>query len=81
MSQIEKLIEKMRNQPNGIRTEEADRVLGAFGYRLDRQRGSHMHYINDFGDVITIPNKTPIKAVYVKDILRRIEDRGEYNED
>ena len=34
MSQIEKLIEKMRNQPNGIRPEEADRVLNAFGYNL-----------------------------------------------
>ena len=80
MSQIEKLIEKMRNQPNGIRPEEADRVLNAFGYRLDRQRCSHMHYINKFGDVLTIPNKNPIRAVYVKDILSRIEDRGEDNE-
>ena len=69
MSQLEKLIEKMKLQPNGIRPKEAQRVLNAFGYRLDRQRGSHMHFINKVGDVITAPNKTPIKAVYVKDIL------------
>lgn len=81
MSQIKKLIEKMKTQPNGIRPEEAERVLNAFGYRLDRQRGSHMHYINKFGDVITIPNKTPLRAVYVKDIISRIEDGGAEIED
>lgn len=72
MSQIEKLINKMKDKPNGIRPEEAQRVLNAFGYRLDRQRGSHMHFINDDGDVVTIPERTPLKAVYVKDILIRI---------
>lgn len=72
MSQIKKLIEKMRNQPNGIRPEEAERVLNAYGYRVGRRRGSHIHFINDEGDVITIPDRTPIKAVYVKDILDRI---------
>ena len=72
MSQIEKLIERMKSQPNGVRPDEAQRVLNAYGYRLDRQRGSHMHFINEDGDVITIPNKNPLKAIYVKDILERI---------
>ena len=72
MSQIEKLIERMKSQPNGVRPDEAQRVLNFYGYRLDRQRGSHMHFINEDGDVITIPNKNPLKAIYVKDILERI---------
>ena len=72
MSQIEKLIERMKSRPNGVRPDEAQRVLNAYGYRLDRQRGSHMHFINEDGDVITIPNKNPLKAIYVKDILERI---------
>ena len=72
MSQIEKLIERMKSQPNGVRPDEAQRVLNAYGYRLDRQHGSHMHFINEDGDVITIPNKNPLKAIYVKDILERI---------
>ena len=72
MSQIEKLIERMKSQPNGVRPDEAQRVLNTYGYRLDRQRGSHMHFINGDGDVITIPNKNPLKAIYVKDILERI---------
>ena len=72
MAGIEKIIEKMKNQPNGIRVSEIDKVLAHFGYRLDRQRGSHRQYINETGNVITIKDENPLKAVYVKDVLNRI---------
>ena len=72
MPNTDKLIEKMRNQPNGIRMSEADKVLRAGGYRLDRQKGSHRQYINSGGDVISVKDENPLKAVYVKDILSRI---------
>lgn len=72
MASIEKIIEKMKNQPNGIRVSELDKVLTHFGYRLDRQRGSHRQYINELGNVITIKDENPLKAVYVKDVLNRI---------
>jgi predicted RNA binding protein YcfA (HicA-like mRNA interferase family) len=71
---IEKLMEKMRDQPAGIRPAEAERVLVANGYRYIRQKGSHRHYRNDAGDVITIKVETPLRAVYVKDILKRIKE-------
>lgn len=73
MASVDKLVEKMKRQPNGIKSSEARKVLEHFGYRFDRQRGSHMQFINTCGDVITIKEETPLKAVYVKDILRRIE--------
>jgi predicted RNA binding protein YcfA (HicA-like mRNA interferase family) len=69
---VDKIIEKMKNQPNGIRMSEADKVLTVNGYRLDRQNGSHRQYINSSGDVITVKEEKPLKAVYVKDILSRI---------
>jgi predicted RNA binding protein YcfA (HicA-like mRNA interferase family) len=72
MAGVEKIIEKMKRQPNGIRISEADKVLSFIGYRLDRQKGSHRQYINPTGDVVTIKDENPIKAVYVKDILNRI---------
>ncbi|MFZ3132177.1 MAG: type II toxin-antitoxin system HicA family toxin [Desulfosporosinus sp.] len=72
MAGVEKIIEKMKRQANGIRMSEADKVLTASGYRLDRQKGSHRHYINASGDVITIRDENPLKAAYVKDILSRI---------
>ena len=72
MTSLEKLIEKMKRQPHGIWMNEASRVLVAHGYRFSRQKGSHCHFINDNGVVITIKKDSPLKAVYVKDILNRI---------
>jgi len=77
MPSVEKLIEKMWQQPNGITMTEAERVLVAYGYRFARQRGSHCHFINENGDVIIIKKDHPLKAVYIKDILSRIEKRAE----
>ncbi|MDR2181825.1 MAG: type II toxin-antitoxin system HicA family toxin [Treponema sp.] len=62
----------MKRQPNGISPREADRVLTAHGYRLDRQKGSHCQYINQSGDVLTSPDRNPLKKVYVTAILERI---------
>ena len=72
MADVSKIIEKMKRQPNGINMAEADKVLTAYGYRLARQKGSHCHYINKNGNVITVKKENPLKAVYVKDILSRI---------
>ena len=62
----------MKNQPNGIRIDEVHKVLTAFDYRLDRQKGSHRQYVNKTGDVITIKSENPLKKAYIKDVLDRI---------
>ena len=76
MAGVNKIIQKMKNQPNGISLQEADKVLVSKGYHLDRQKGSHCQYLNDNGDVITIAAKTPsIKKAYVIAILERIGEK------
>lgn len=76
MSKIEKIVEKMRRQPNGIRPEEAEKVLRAYGYELVRQKGSHGQYLNfSTGDIITIKRETPLKKAYIMDILYRIDNK------
>ena len=37
-----------------------------------RSGTSHRNFINANGDVITIKEDNPLKAVYVKDVLKRI---------
>lgn len=37
-----------------------------------RSGTSHRNFINQKGDVITIKEDNPLKAVYVRDVLRRI---------
>jgi len=75
MANIKKVIQKMHNQPNGITPQEADRVLSAHGYRLDRQKGSHCQYVNQSGDVLTVVNSNPLRKAYVTAILERIGEK------
>lgn len=72
MANVEKIVKKMQQQPKGIRPEEVEKVLIANGYIPKRQKGSHKHYINADGDVITIKIENPIKVAYIKDVLNRI---------
>ena len=73
MSSVEKIIDKMIRQPNGIRPEEAEKVLNAYGYKLVRHKGSHKQYLNkETGKLTTIKQENPLKKVYVIDILNRI---------
>lgn len=73
MSNVDKIIDKMKRQPNGIRPDEAEKVLNAYGYQLVRQKGSHKQYLNrDTGKLTTIKQENPLKKVYVIDILSRI---------
>ena len=73
MANVEKIIDKMRRQPNGIRPEEAEKVLKAFGYEMVRQKGSHKQYLNkNSGELTTVKQENPLKKVYIMDILNRI---------
>lgn len=74
MSNIPKIIDKMQRQPNGIRPEEAEKVLNFLGYVCVRQRGSHKQYLNKTtGQLTTIKQDNPLKKVYVIDILNRLK--------
>ena len=73
MPTVDKIIEKMKQQPNSIRAVDAEKVLKAFGYESIRQKGRHNQYLNkNSGKLITIKQETPLKKVYVVDILKRI---------
>ena len=60
----------MKNQPRGIRLTEAEKVLTAYGYHFNRQRGSHRYYLNNDGDLIML--KDPLKISYIIELLERI---------
>jgi predicted RNA binding protein YcfA (HicA-like mRNA interferase family) len=60
VARVDKIIQKMRNQPHSIRYEEVAKVLEHHGYVLARSNGSHRHFRNDVGNLITIKEETPI---------------------
>ena len=54
MSRREKLIEKMRRTPGGIRFAEVEALLRHQGFVLFNTRGSHRTYHDASGRVLTI---------------------------
>ena len=72
LASVEKIILKMKQQPNGITNAEANKVLNAKGYELKRTSGSHRQYVNSQGDVTTIVIRDCLKSYEVRDILNRI---------
>ena len=73
MPSVEKIIEKMKAQPHGIRMAEAEKVLAAYGYIFNRQKGSHRHYLDAQGNLITL--KDPLKISYINELLERIGEK------
>lgn len=74
MSSVEKIIEKMKTQPRGIRYADASKVLNHFGYIFVRKRGSHRHVRNDAGELVVLKKERPLKISYIEDILSRINE-------
>lgn len=69
MARVEKIIEKMKNQPNGIRFSELAKVLKYHGYIEDGGKGSHRVFRKEGEEPISIPERNPVKSVYVKKVL------------
>jgi len=54
------------NQPNGIRFEEAVKVLKHYGYSHVRTKGSHHQFRDEDGDLTTVQYGNPVDKSYVK---------------
>ncbi|WP_031546427.1 type II toxin-antitoxin system HicA family toxin [Salinicoccus luteus] len=73
MAGVEKLIEKMKRQPNNIKFSEAEKVLKAYGYELVRVKGSHHIFKNKMtGERWPLPYQKPLKPYLIRELLKRI---------
>lgn len=71
MSQIGKLIEKLRAIKADVRFVDLEKVLVYFGYHAVRQKGSHMHFRKEDAPFITVPvHRGMVKTVYAKEITK-----------
>lgn len=74
MSRQEKLLARIRQNPKNVRFEEIDNLLLRLGFDK-RQKGSHAFYSFRGKYPITIPFRKPfILPVYVKNVLKIIDE-------
>jgi hypothetical protein len=74
MTKREKLLERLRRNPQNVRFDEVDTILLGLGF-AKRQRGTS-HAVYTLGvHRITVPYRKPfIKAVYVKQLLALLDE-------
>lgn len=74
MTKKEKLFERIKNNPNGVRFSELKQLLINENFVLDRVSGSH-HIFRNKDVVFVIPmHKNYVKSVYVRKVIEIIDE-------
>jgi dTDP-4-amino-4,6-dideoxygalactose transaminase len=82
MSKREKLIEKLKNNPNNIKFETIQELLLFFGFKQRQPSSGSSHYTFILNStIITIPKHKPLKSVYVKRVIDILEELGLINKE
>ncbi len=75
MSQLEKLLERIRNNPKTVTFDELDKILCRNGYEKRQPGGGSSHYTfrKSGKPPLTIPKKSPyVKEEYVKLVIEAL---------
>ncbi|TQR31803.1 hypothetical protein DMB92_05290 [Campylobacter sp. MIT 99-7217] len=74
MSKKEKLLKELKNNPYNVRFEVIKNLLESYGYESFNKGSSHFQFRKAGKELITIPFNRPLKAIYVKIVLKAIKE-------
>jgi hypothetical protein len=74
MSQADKTIQKMRNNPLDWRIEDLQALAGKHCIEWRHDGTSHCTFITKSGKTLPVPAKKPIKPIYIKKFLLLLEE-------
>jgi len=82
MARKEKLLGRLRNNPNNVRFEDLDKLLQWYGFESRTPHGgSHYIYKRKGCRPLSIPRRRSVGRVYVKRALALIEECGDSQEE
>ncbi|MBZ4687478.1 MAG: hypothetical protein PWQ96_2385 [Clostridia bacterium] len=81
MSRLEKLLQKIKNNPKQVRFKELDKILTKHGFTRRQPSSGSSHYIYSKGKTrLVVPYHQPhIKTIYVERAIKLLE--GVINDD
>lgn len=74
MSQKDKLLKAIRNNPKNVSFQEIKKLLEGHGFVCHDGKGSHFVFKREGFSPVSIPRKKPIKAVYVHQVINIIDE-------
>ena len=76
MSKLDKLLERIRNNPVTVSFDELDKVLRHYGFEPRQPKGGSSHTVySRMGARITVPFKRPhVKKIYVTQAVALIDE-------
>jgi predicted RNA binding protein YcfA (HicA-like mRNA interferase family) len=77
MGKSDKIFKKMQDNPKNVDFKQLRKVLESSGYECINTGGSHFVFRKDRFPSITIPFKRPIKIIYVKKVLKILENEND----
>jgi len=74
MDRADKILNKMKQNPDGWRIQDIETVAKRYNLQVRKPTGSHV-IIKQKGqyDKVSIPAKRPIKTIYIKQFIKLIE--------
>ena len=76
MAKLDKLLEKMRQNPRDWSIADVETLCGGFDIRCEKPRGGGSHYgVADKTqeEILTVPFDRPIKQVYIKKLVAFVD--------
>jgi predicted RNA binding protein YcfA (HicA-like mRNA interferase family) len=75
MSKLDKLLEKLLNDPTELDYDDVYYILISFGFQEISSKGSHHTFRNNEKLKITVPKKggKTVKRIYLKQIVKLLE--------
>lgn len=75
MSKRDKLIHRLKSNPNNVRFETIQELLLYFGFKQRQPSSGSSHYTFVYNStIITVPKHKPLKKIYVKHVIKILED-------
>ena len=75
MTQLEKLLEKMKNNPKDWNIDQLKKLAVRYSIEWRQNGTSHVQFVRQDGITLTVPAHRPIKPIYILKFLDLIEVR------
>lgn len=74
MSNTDKILAKMKQNPRNWRIESLQTVAKTYDIKWRQKGTSHVVFVRNNGKTLPVPAHRPIKSIYIKKFIKFIED-------